>query len=253
MARSRWGGLRASRLEQRRPEARLRVGGPQSPGRPGTAAAVGTSCASSQRAGERSRGPGPVERRPARQRGAGARRCTPGPTRRAGAGVWGRLRRAHPRPDRRCGVVWCRRMDAGATAVALAQLAEHRIVDPKVTGSRPVGHPNFPITKPSRDSPWHALARPGPPSWGVKWGVILQPDMPCRPCVGRRSGEHPEVPVGRLAGHGLAIGGAAVRSRAGIRSTHRLVEAARRPSGHPARELACARLTWSGRMESRRR
>jgi hypothetical protein len=26
--------------------------------------------------------------------------------------------------------------------VALAQLAEHRIVAPKVTGSSPVGHPN---------------------------------------------------------------------------------------------------------------
>jgi hypothetical protein len=33
-------------------------------------------------------------------------------------------------------------VDFAAPAVALAQSAEHRNVDPKVTGSRPVGHPN---------------------------------------------------------------------------------------------------------------
>jgi hypothetical protein len=37
--------------------------------------------------------------------------------------------------------------------VALAQLAEHRIVAPKVTGSSPVGHPNSLHTPPG----------PGPP------------------------------------------------------------------------------------------
>jgi hypothetical protein len=31
----------------------------------------------------------------------------------------------------------------GSATVALAQPAEHRTVDPKVTGSTPVGHPNF--------------------------------------------------------------------------------------------------------------
>ena len=53
----------------------------------------------------------------------------------------GRLRRARVGGQRSCRAAdqTIRR----ASAVALAQSAEHRNVDPKVTGSRPVGHPNF--------------------------------------------------------------------------------------------------------------
>ncbi len=53
-------------------------------------------------------------------------------------GVSGTLR--WPRGTRRASVA----SSAGRAAVALAQSAEHRIVAPKVRGSRPLGHPNLP-------------------------------------------------------------------------------------------------------------
>jgi hypothetical protein len=54
-------------------------------------------------------------------------------------------RDATPRPCS-CHTAACRTTVSDcAPAVALAQLAEHRIVDPMVTGSSPVGHPNSPV------------------------------------------------------------------------------------------------------------